>query len=218
MKKTDAQVQHDVIAELDWEPLVDAANIGVAVNDGVVTLSGFVPRYPEKVAAEKAARRVSGVGAIAEEIKVRLASDPRTADHEIAKRIIDTFAWNVLIPEDRIMVKVENGLVTLSGTVDYFYQNREARKAAGLVSGVTGVSNQIAVRTMPTSSDVKDRIATAIRRQADIDASSISVRADGSTITLDGTVKAWNERSIAERAAWSAPGVTSVKDNIEVAF
>lgn len=135
MKRTDGQVQHDVIAELDWEPSVDHADIGVAVNDGVVTLSGYVKSYPEKMAAEKAARRVAGITAIAEEIKVRFASDPKTADHEIAKRIIDMFSWNVSIPHDKIKVKVEHGWVTLTGIVDWFYQSNEARKVAGKVSG-----------------------------------------------------------------------------------
>jgi len=211
-------VQHDVIAELDWEPSVDHADIGVAVNDGVVTLSGYVKSYPEKMAAEKAARRVAGVTAIAEEIKVRFASDPKTADHEIAKRIIDMFSWNVSIPHDKIKVKVEHGWVTLTGIVDWFYQSDEARKVTGKVSGVLGVSNLLEVRNLPTSHDVKDRIMAAFKRQADLDAATVTVVTDGGTVRLGGKVKAWNERGIAERAAWSAPGVTKVEDNIVVAF
>lgn len=218
MKRTDGQVQHDVIAELDWEPSVDHADIGVAVNDGVVTLSGYVKSYPEKMAAEKAARRVAGVTAIAEEIKVRFASDPKTADHEIAKRIIDMFSWNVSIPHDKIKVKVEHGWVTLTGIVDWFYQSNEARKVAGKVSGVLGVSNLLEVRTLPTSRDVKDRIMAAFKRQADLDVATVTVVTDGGTVRLGGKVKAWNERGIAERAAWAAPGVTKVEDNIVVAF
>lgn len=218
MKRTDGQVQHDVIAELDWEPSVDHADIGVAVNDGVVTLSGYVKSYPEKMAAEKAARRVAGITAIAEEIKVRFASDPKTADHEIAKRIIDMFSWNVSIPHDKIKVKVEHGWVTLTGIVDWFYQSNEARKVAGKVSGVLGVSNLLEVRNLPTSRDVKDRIMAAFKRQADLDAATVTVVTDGGTVRLGGKVKAWNERGIAERAAWAAPGVTKVEDNIVVAF
>ena len=117
MKKTDSQLQHDVMAELEWEPAVDHADIGVAVTDGVVTLSGYVKSFTEKLAAEKAARRVAGVKAIAEEIKVRLASDNKTADHEIAKRIVDVIAWTVAIPADKVKVKVEHGWVTLTGSV-----------------------------------------------------------------------------------------------------
>jgi len=218
VKRTDGQVQHDVIAELDWEPSVDHADIGVAVNDGVVTLSGYVKSYPEKMAAEKAARRVAGITAIAEEIKVRFASDPKTADHEIAKRIIDMFSWNVSIPHDKIKVKVEHGWVTLTGIVDWFYQSNEARKVAGKVSGVLGVSNLLEVRNLPTSRDVKDRIMAAFKRQADLDAATVTVVTDGGTVRLGGKVKAWNERGIAERAAWAAPGVTKVEDNIVVAF
>ncbi|AMK22913.1 MULTISPECIES: BON domain-containing protein [Sphingomonadaceae] len=216
--KSDSQLQRDVMAELEWEPSVDHADIGVAVTDGVVTLSGFVKTYSEKLAAEKAARRVAGVKAIAEEIKVRFASDPKTADHEIAKRILDMFAWNVSIPDDKIKVKVEHGWVTLTGTVDWYYQSDEARKVAGKVTGVTGVSNQIELRRLPTAHDVKDRIVAAIKRQADLDAATVTVLTDGGKVTLSGKVKAWNERQIAERAAWSAPGVTKVDDNIVVAY
>lgn len=218
MKKSDSQLQHDVMAELEWEPSIDHADIGVAVNDGVVTLSGYVKSYPQKVAAEKATRRVAGVRAIAEEIKVRFASDPKTADHEIAKRIIDMFAWNVSIPDDKIKVKVEHGWVTLSGTVDWHYQSNEARAAAGRVTGVTGVSNLVEVKKLPVASDVKDRIMAAFKRQADLDAGTVTVATDGSTVRLGGKVKNWNERGIAERAAWAAPGVNRVEDNIIVAF
>jgi len=217
MKKTDSELQHDVMAELEWEPSVDHADIGVAVHDGVVTLSGFVKSYPEKVAAEKAARRVSGVKAIAEEIKVRFASDPKTADHEIARRILDMFSWNVLIPHDKINVKVEHGWVTLAGLVDWFYQSDEARKAAGRIGGVVGVTNLIEVKQLPVASDIKERIMAAFRRQADFDARSVTVAAEGGKVRLGGKVRAWNERSIAERTAWAAPGVSSVEDDIIVA-
>ncbi len=217
MKKTDSQLQRDVIAELAWEPSVDHADIGVAVNDGVVTLSGYVKSYPEKMAAEKATRRVLGVKAIAEEIKVRFASDPKTADHEIAKRIVDMFAWNVSIP-DELSVKVEHGWVTLSGTVDWFYQSNEARKVAGRVTGVVGVSNLIEVKKLPAPSDVKELITAAFKRQANLDAASVTVITEGGTVKLGGKVRAWNERGIAERAAWAAPGVTRVEDNIVVAY
>lgn len=218
MKKSDSQLQHDVMAELEWEPSIDHADIGVAVNDGVVTLSGFVKNYPQKLAAEKATRRVVGVRAIAEEIKVRFASDPKTADHEIAKRIVDMFAWNVSIPDDKVKVKVEHGWVTLSGTVDWHYQSNEARAAAGRVTGVTGVSNLVEVKKLPVASDIKDRIMAAFKRQADLDAGTVTVATDGSTVRLGGKVKNWNERGIAERAAWAAPGVNKVEDNIVVAF
>ncbi|MBA3941554.1 MAG: ornithine aminotransferase [Sphingopyxis sp.] len=218
MKKTDSQLQHDVMAELEWEPAVDHADIGVAVNDGVVTLSGYVKNFTEKLAAEKAVRRVAGVRAIAEEIKVRLASDSKLADHEIAKRILDMIAWTVSIPKDVIKVKVEHGWVTLSGTVDWYFQSNEARKAAAKVSGVIGVSNLIEVKQHPAPADVKDRIVSAFKRQADLDAAAVTVITDGGTVKLSGKVHAWNERSIAERAAWSAPGVTKVEDHLTVSY
>lgn len=218
MVKTDSQVQRDVMDELAWEPSVDHADIGVAVNDGVVTLSGYVKSFPEKVAAEKATRRVAGVKAIAEEIKVRFATDPKTADHEIAKRILDIFSWNSLIPDDKVSVKVEQGWVTLSGTVRWFYESTEARKAAGRIKGVRGITNFINVSNLPVASDVKDRIMAAIKRQSDVDAAAVTVVTDGGTVRLGGRVRAWNERGIAERAAWAAPGVTKVEDNIVVAF
>lgn len=218
MKKTDSQLQHDVMAELEWEPAVDHADIGVAVNDGVVTLSGYVKNFTEKLAAEKAVRRVAGVRAIAEEIKVRLASDSELADHEIAKRILDMIAWTVSIPNDAVKVKVEHGWVTLSGTVDWYFQSNEARKAAAKVSGVVGVSNLIEVKQHPAPADVKDRIVSAFKRQADLDAAAVTVITDGGTVKLSGKVHAWNERSIAERAAWSAPGVTRVEDHLTVSY
>jgi len=218
MEKTDSQLQHDVMAELEWDPRVDHADIGIAVNDGVVTLSGYVKSYPEKMAAERAARRVAGVKAIAEEIKVRFASDPKTADHEIAKRILDLFAWHVSIPKDRVKLTVEHGWVTLSGDVDWFYQKEEAAKSAGRITGVLGISNLIEVKKLPVAADIKERIMAAFRRQANLDATSVTVVTEGSTVRLGGTVKAWNERGVAERAAWAAPGVNKVEDDIIVAF
>lgn len=214
--KTDNQLQQDVMDELQWEPRVDHANIGVAAQDGVVTLSGFVSSYASKIAAEKAARRVKGVRGLAEEIEVRFASDPKTSDPEIAKRIADMFDWSVTIPKDKVQVKVEHGWVTLSGAVDYHFHRQSAKDLASRISGVKGVTNLIEVKTSPSSIDVKDRIVAAFKRNADLDASTITVVADGSTVKLGGKVHAWYERQIAERAAWAAPGVNRVEDNIAV--
>lgn len=215
-KKEDDQLQDDVIAELEWDPSVDHTDIGVAVNDGVVTLAGYVKSYPQKVAAERAVRRVAGVRALAEELKVRLASDPKTADHEIAKRIVDLIGWTVAIPENQIKVKVEHGWVTLTGTVDWHFIAKEVARAAGHISGVTGVSNMIKVGPVPTPADIKARIIAAFKRQAGLDAGGVTVIADGSTVKLRGKVKAWGERRIAELAAWSAPGVAEVEDYLAV--
>ncbi|MES1974029.1 MAG: BON domain-containing protein [Pseudomonadota bacterium] len=215
--KSDSQLQHDVIAELEWDPSIHPTDIGVGVTEGVVTLSGHVRSYAEKLAAEQAVRRVAGVRALAEELKVRYPSDPKTADPEIAKRIVDLFEWDVSIPDDALSVKVEHGWVTLTGTVDWHYQKDAARRAAGKIHGVTGVSDLIVLREVPTSSDVRERIMAAFKRSAVLDAAGVTVLADGGKVTLGGRVRAWSEREIAERAAWAAPGVTSVEDNIVVA-
>ena len=212
--KTDSQLQQDVMDELQWEPRVDHANIGVAATDGVITLSGFASSYAEKIAAEKAASRIKGVRGLAEEIEVRLPSQAKTADPEIAKRIADIFDWSAMIPNNKIAVKVEHGWVTLTGMVDGHFQRKSAVDFASRISGVTGVSNQITVKAAASPLDVKDRIMAAFRRNADLDASSITVSADGNTVRLGGQVHAWYERQIAERAAWSAPGVDRIEDNI----
>ena len=158
--KTDSQLQHDVLEELKWEPQVDHSQIGVAAKDGVVTLSGLVPTYAQKVAAEKAARRVSGVKAIAEEIEIRFASDPKTSDGEIAQRILDIFRWDVTMP-DQLTVKVEHGWVTIGGAVEWNFQKLAAFKAASKINGVKGVTNMIEVRSRPTPHDVRERIVSA---------------------------------------------------------
>lgn len=216
MKKSDSQLQHDVIAELEFEPSVDHSDIGVSVTDGVVTLTGLVKSYAEKMAAERAARRVAGVCALAEEIRVRYPADKKSSDTEIAKRITDIFSWDSVIPDDKIMVKVENGWVTLSGTVDWFYQGEAARKAAGKIHGVVGVTNLTEVRTAPKEGDIRARITAAFKRSAELDAADVAVAADGGKVTLTGKVKAWNERRLAEQAAWATPGVTRVDDRIVV--
>lgn len=214
--KSDSQLQHDVLEELKWDPRVDHANIGVSVVDGVLSLNGWVKSYAEKMAAERAARRVGGVNAIAEELKIRYASAAKTADHEIAKRILDIFKYNVLIPDNKIMVKVENGWVSLTGDVEWNYQSDEAAKAAGKVSGVVGVSNNLAINNHANVSDVRKRIEEAFKRQADLDAKSVTITAAGHKVTLSGKVKAWHERKLAEQAAWAAPGVTQVVDHIVI--
>jgi osmotically-inducible protein OsmY len=212
----DHQLRQEVLDELDFEPSVNAANIGVGVHAGVVTLSGFVSSYGEKLAAERATRRVKGVKAIAEEIEVRLPSDKKVADHEIAERAIAILKWRVGVPSERIAVKVEKGLVTLSGEVDWRFEKREAEAAIHALSGVAGVLNRIVVTSAALVPEVKEKIEKALRRSAELDASRITVQTDGGKVVLSGMVHAWYERGIAERAAWSAPGVTDVQDQIRV--
>jgi osmotically-inducible protein OsmY len=214
--KTDSQLQRDVIDELAWDPSIDHAHIGVAAKGGVVTLSGFVSDYLQKMATQNAAERVEGVQGIAEELKVRYPSDPKTSDAEMARRILDLFAWDVAIPNDKIKVTVETGWVTLTGAVDWNYQKDAARKLAGRITGVIGVSNQVVVNNAFVANDVRDRIMAAFKRSATADASALSVTAVGSTVTLGGTVSGRHERQVAERTAWAAPGVNFVEDNIVV--
>jgi len=211
----DHKLRQYVIDELDFEPSVNAANIGVGVHDGVVTLTGFVASYAEKRAAERATRRVSGVKAIAQEIEVRLPSDKKTADPEIAKRAVDILKWHGL-PTDKIGIKVEKGVVTLDGEVDWQFARKQAENAVHNLSGVVGIANLIRVSARPQVSAVKEKIENALRRSAELDASHVTVRAEGGKVILGGTVHAWYERDLAEQAAWSAPGVTDVQVHIEI--
>ena len=213
---SDHQLRQDVLDELEFEPRVNADHIGVGVNSGVVTLTGFVPSFAEKAAAERAVWRVKGVKAIAEEIAVRLPADKKTSDDEIAGRAIDILNWRVGVPADRIAIKVEKGVVTLSGDLDGHYQKAEAAAAIQHLSGVTGVVNDIQVRAAVDLPEVKERIEKALRRSAELDASRITIRSEGGKVVLGGKVHAWFERDIAERAAWAVPGVTEVRDDIVI--
>lgn len=213
-KRSDSDLQHVVMEELKYDPRVDHAHVGVTAKDGVVTLTGHVPDYSQKISAEKAARRVYGVRGLAQEIEVRFASDPKTSDEEIARRILDILSWNVVTSGLNLTVKVEKGWVSLAGSVAWQYQKEVAQKDAGKVTGVKGVSNLIEVSNATSVRDVRERIAAAFKRTTGADAEALNISVDGSTVRLGGRVHGWNERSIAERAAWAAPGVTRVEDNI----
>ncbi len=215
--KTDLQIQHDVMAELEWDPRVDSSRIGVAVKEGVVELSGIMPSFLQKIEAEKAARRVAGVVAIAQELQVHYPGDAKVADSEIARRVQDIIAWDVSVPTERIQIKVERGWVTLSGTVEWNFQREAARKAATRIHGVQGLTNLIEIHHVPAAADVRDRIVKAFKRHADFDANQIIVTTRDGTVTLDGHVNSWRERQVAEGATWNAPGVRAVKDNLVVA-
>jgi osmotically-inducible protein OsmY len=215
---SDLQLRQDVLDELEFEPSLNAAHIGVAANKGVVTLSGFVTSYAEKAAAERATRRVKGVKAIAEEIEVRLPSDTKRADDEIAARAVDILKWQVGLPADRIKVKVEKGVVTLTGEVDWQFQKSDAEYAVHKLTGVAHVANQIRVASAVHASEVREKIQKALQRSADVEASRITVQTEGGRVVLSGKVRAWYERDIAERAAWSAPGVTEVQDHLTIGY
>jgi osmotically-inducible protein OsmY len=213
---SDLQLRQDVLDELEFEPSVNAAHIGVTANRGVVTLTGSVMSYAEKTAAERAARRVRGVKAIAEEIEVRLPSDTKRADDEVAARAVDILKWHVGFPADRIKVTVERGVVTLTGEVDWQFQKADADQAVHRLSGVVDVLNQIRVASPVHAVEVKEKIEKALQRSAELEASRIKVETEGGSVILTGKVHAWYERDIAERAAWSAPGVTEVHDRITI--
>ncbi len=219
--KTDAQLQRDVMNELQWEPTVHAAEIGVAVKDGVVTLSGDVDSYAKRWAAERAVKRVSGVKAVAEEIKVTLPGTYRRADEDIARAAANILAWDYWVPHDRVEVMVQNGRVTLSGDVDGYYQKAAAEDAVRHLIGVSGVTNSITikppVRTVKTL-EVKNKIEEALKRNARLllNAEKIQVDISGNKVILRGSVGSWADHDEAEQAAWSAPGVSEVENKILV--
>jgi osmotically-inducible protein OsmY len=210
----DMALRQNVIDELEFEPIIDAAQIGVAVERGVVTLTGHVPTYAEKVTAEDAVWRVKGVRGIAQEIEVRPLGANETADDEIAQRALDSLCWSTLIPHSAIQIKVQDGWVTLNGKVDWNYQRAEAQKAVSRLAGVKGFYNNIEVLPHVSAADLKRRIDAALKRNAEVEAEAIRVEVKDGKVTLEGRVNSWSERRAAERAAWSAPGVCAVDDRI----
>ena len=216
--KTDAQVQQDVIAELKWEPSINAAQIGVEVKDGVVTLAGHVGSYAEKWNAERAAQRVSGVKALAIEMDVALAGSSVRNDVDIARSAQNVLEWTTYLPGDCVKVMVEGGWITLSGEVDWGYQKRAAAEAVRHLMGVKGVSDKISIKPVLTVSAVKSDIEAALKRRAHADARNVSVSVRGGEVTLTGTVHSWSERELAENTAWGTAGVHRVVDNISVAY
>ena len=212
----DKELRQEIIDELDFEPRIDAADIGVAVEDGVATLTGHVRVYNEKVTAIKVVEGIKGVKAIADEIEVRPVGSHITADDEIAKRILSTFKWNSSVPEDKIKALVKNGWVTLSGEVDWKFKSMAAENAVRRLTGVIGVNNQIKVMPSVKATEVKNRIKKALHRDAELDASGIRVEVTEGTVKLEGKVRYLGERRSAERAAWAVPGVTNVIDNLAI--
>ena len=212
----DTALKKFVEDELEWAPAVDESDIGVLVEEGVITLTGTVRSHTEKLAAEAAVKRVKGVRAVVEKLEVRFHGAPELSDAEIARRAVNVLDWDVSIPKGRVMVTVENGHVTLTGEVDWRYQAEQAKFRMGNLPGVTRVTSQIMVKPATTAADIQQRIEAALNRAAAIEAKGIRVDVKGSQVTLEGEVDALSDRELAEQAAWSAPGVTSVIDRIRV--
>ena len=212
MAKNDTEIQHDVIDELQFEPSVDASNIGVAAANGIVTLSGSVPTYAEKMSAEEAALRVLGVQAVANDLKIDLPQSHERTDTDIASSAVNVLLWDSSLPRNRITVKVANAFVTLNGDVEWQYQKDRAKLLVQSISGVRGVTNNITLKPRVVAGDVKTRILQAFERSAEIDANRIQVEAHDGTVVLRGLVHSWMERQDASRAAYSVPGVKVVQN------
>jgi hyperosmotically inducible protein len=213
---TDSQLRQDIIDEFEFDPTFDGEHIGVAVDKNVVSLTGHVTSYAQKVAAIAATRRVKGVHAIAENIEVRYPSQTKIADDQIAKRAMDILKWDVLVPET-IDVLVQDGWITLSGTVNWYYEKTAAEDDVRKLSGVNGVTNSITIKPHAEASNIKTKIELALKRHAEVEADAIRVSVqNGNKVILDGKVDNWDERRAVESAAWSAPGVAFVEDHLTI--
>ena len=215
--RLDSDIKHDVERELKWEPDIDASDIGVAVKNGVVTLTGFVRSYSQKYQAEKATKRVKGVLGVANDIEVRLPSLNEKTDPEIARAAVEVIKDELPHSYENIKVVVKNGWITLEGNAEWEYQRSRAEAVVRKLKGVKGVSNLVALKPRVTPSEVKAKIEEAFRRSAEIDAKHITVEANGGEVVLSGIVHSWAERQEAERTAWRAPGVTKVDNRITIA-
>jgi len=208
--KTDADLKKDVLTELSWDPLVPEARVGVTVHEGVVTLTGHLDTYAEKIAARRAVERVSGVKAIAIELDVIPMGVHQRSDTEIAAAVEHALSWNTSIPQDRVKVMVEKGWVTLSGELDWNFKRRAVERMIRPLKGVVGITDNIRLKTLPIPVNLSNRIQDALTRQAVREARRIDITVDGSVVTLHGHVHSWAERNAAEGATWSAPGVSRV--------
>jgi osmotically-inducible protein OsmY len=205
-----------VLDELDWEPSIDSAEIGVAVKDGVVTLTGHVPTYAQKRTAEQTAIRLSGVRGVANDLEVQLPPEHERSDADLARAAVEALDRNVQIPADAVKVKVDGAWVTLDGVVHWDYQRRRAERAVRYLVGVRGVNNLLRVEEQASPGDLHGRIRRALERRVDEEARRIDVRVEGDTVTLIGTVPSWTDRDDIETAVWAAPGIRQVKNELKV--
>jgi osmotically-inducible protein OsmY len=214
--KTETQLQRDVLDELRWEPSIDANDVGVIAHEGVVTLTGRVDSFAEKDAAQRAAQRVTGVKAVANDLEVVVPGTHKRDDTDLARAAVDAITWNYNVPKDQVRLTVRNGWITLEGEVDWQYQRDAALKTVMFLTGVQGVTSNLVVRPRATPQQIKGKIQAALQRTASRDAAKIEVETVGGTVILRGTVRTWAERDDAERAAWSAPGVSGVESYLEI--
>lgn len=217
--RRDNELQQLILSELKWEPSINAAQIGVGVKDGVVTLSGAVDTFAQKFAAERAAERIAGVRAIADELAVVTTGDYKKTDADIARAAANAILWDVEVPTEKVKVIVQDGWVTLEGNVDWYYQKASAERAVRYLAGVKGVTNRVNIQPPRAKvADIKTEIESAFKRHAELDARKIQVETVEGKVTLNGTVRSWAEREDAERAAWCAPGVSQVNDHLSVSM
>ena len=215
--KTDQQLKSDVESELAWQPAVTAAHIGVSVNEGIVTLSGHVPTYAEKYSAEKATKRVFGIKAVANELDVKLPNGGKRTDQDIATSCVHALRENLMVPDDKITLVVDSGFVTLDGEVQWQFQRDAAENAIRYLSGVRGMLNNIKLKSHVAANDVKHAIEAALKRSAEVDSKKITVETKNGKVILHGNVRSWAERDEAQQAAWAAPGVTAVENDLSIA-
>ncbi len=214
--KSDAELKEDVLTELAWDPVVPHTRVGVAVKDGLVTLTGHLDTYAQKVAAQRAAERVNGVHTIAVEIQVTPTGAHQRSDTEIAAAVQHALSWNTSVPADRVTVLVEKGVVTLNGELDWNYQRRALERIIRPLKGVVAINDNIRLKSQPIPEKIADRIAQALTRQAVREARHIEIDIDGSVVTLRGRVHSRAEKNAAEGVVWSAPGVSHVKSQLTV--
>ena len=217
-EKTDSDIKSDVLTELKYEPSVKTTDIGVLVNDGVVTLMGFTTTYGEKWHAVRATKRVSGVRAVADDIKVKLAGAHDRTDGEIAASAADHLEWSTSVPNDKVDITVQNGWVTLTGNLEWWYQKNAAENSVIFLTGVKGVTNLITITSKAVAKEIAASIEKAFERNALLDSNKIEIKTIGNDVTLSGKVRTYAEKDEAERVAWAAAGVYSVENNIKVSW
>lgn len=210
------ELQKKVLEAMDWEPSLDATRIGIAASGGVVTLTGQVPSYADRLAAERVVKRIVGVKGLANDLSVRLPGDARRTDTDLATAAVKALEWDVQVPHQLVKPRVAEGWITLEGQVEWQFQREAAERAVRHLLGVLGVSNRIILKAKVTPTDLKNRIEAALKRNAELEARKIRVETKGGTVVLDGFVHSWSERDEAERAVWAAPGVTAVEDHLAV--